>query len=86
MSGTTTPTTTTTTNNPTPVATAGAAGGVVGAVVVLLTLGLAHWNITVPAEGAAAAIVVLGPIVHWVALWMQKESPVTTTTTPVTAP
>jgi hypothetical protein len=45
-------------------------GGVVGALVILITLTLDHFHTTVPAQGTAALMIVLSPIVHWLALRM----------------
>lgn len=55
-----------------PVVVTAAAGGVVGSVVMLITLTLAHFNWTVPGEGTAAMMVVLTPILHWLAIRMNK--------------
>lgn len=51
-----------------PIPTAAASGGFVGAIVILISLGLDHFNVHVPAEGTAALMVVLTPIVHFVAM------------------
>lgn len=50
------------------VSTAAASGGVVGAIVVMVTWALSLAHVTVPAEVAAAAMVVLAPIVHLIAV------------------
>lgn len=63
------------TTPPAPIATAAAGGGVTGAAVVLVVYVLGMFKITVPAEVAAAMMVVIAPFVHWAALWMQKETP-----------
>jgi len=56
-----------TTTKASAVSTAAASGGVVGAVVVMIVWGLGLAHVTVPAEVAAALMVVLSPIVHLVA-------------------
>ena len=50
------------------VSTAAASGGVTGAVVVLVSWALSLANITVPAEVAAAAMVIIAPVVHLIAV------------------
>lgn len=50
------------------VSTAAASGGVTGAVVVLISWALSLANITVPAEVAAAAMVIVAPVVHMIAV------------------
>jgi len=52
------------------VATATASGGVTGAAVVIITWLLSVFHLPVPAEVAAAMMVVLTPILHLVALRM----------------
>lgn len=53
-----------------------AAGGAAGAVVTIVCYVLsAKFNITVPGEVAGAAMVIITPVIHWIGLWMQKESP-----------
>ena len=67
------------------VATAAASGGFSGAAVVVLTwaLGLAHVN--VPPEVAAAAMVLLSPIVHLIAMRLGAEGAAPTVPTVPTA-
>lgn len=50
------------------VSTAAASGGVVGAIVVIGSWALSLAHVTVPAEVAAAAMVVLAPLVHLLAV------------------
>lgn len=50
------------------VSTAAASGGVTGALVVIVAWGLSLAGVTVPAEIAAAFMVVAAPIVHLVAV------------------
>jgi hypothetical protein len=52
------------------IAVPAATGGVVGSLVILITLTLDHYHVTIPAQGTAALMVVLAPIVHWFALRM----------------
>jgi hypothetical protein len=59
---------------------AAAAGGASGAAVVLVTWGLGLAHVTVPAEVAAAMMVLATPVLHWAAvrLGMQTAGPPTT--------
>lgn len=65
------------------VSTAAASGGVVGAIVVMVVWGLGLAHVTVPAEVAAALMVVLAPIVHLLAVRLGlSPDPVPTPDTP----
>lgn len=62
--------------NSNPVATSAASGGVVGALTILIVYILQEAaHITVPAEVAAALMVVLSPIVHLLAVRMGINIP-----------
>lgn len=66
-------------------ATAAAAGGASGAAVVLITWGLGLAHVTVPAEVAAAMMVLATPILHLIAVRIgaaPTETPTPTITTP----
>lgn len=68
------------------VATAAASGGVSGAAVVILAWALSLVHITVPAEVAAALMVVATPLLHLVAVRIGAEpavDPHAATPTPV---
>lgn len=56
------------------VSAAAASGGVAGAAVVIITWGLGLANIVVPAEVAAAMMVLVAPIIHLVAVRLGLES------------
>lgn len=74
------------------VATAAASGGFSGAAVVVLTWALGLLHVNVPPEVAAAAMVLLSPIVHLIAMRVGAEAapapavaaPVVPTATPAT--
>lgn len=55
---------------PTSQATAAASGGVVGAIVTILIWVLSLWHVDVPAEIAAAMMVILTPCLHMFAVWI----------------
>jgi hypothetical protein len=67
-------------------ATAAASGGVAGAAVVIITWLLSLFHLEVPAEVAAAAMVVLTPIVHLIAVRLNVGDLSEPTPAPTPAP
>ena len=59
-------------NTPT-LSTSAASGGVAGAVIVLIQWGLTFAHITLPADVAAALLVVIAPGLHWLAMKMSNQ-------------
>jgi hypothetical protein len=57
------------------VSAAAASGGIAGAAVVIVTWGLGLANIVVPAEVAAAMMVIAAPIIHLIAQRLGLEVP-----------
>jgi hypothetical protein len=55
------------------ISTAGAAGGASGAAVILLVWGLSLAHVTMPAEVAAAAMMLLTPVIHYTAVRLGVE-------------
>lgn len=68
------------------VATAAASGGFSGAAVVVLTWALGVLHVEVPPEVAAAAMVLLSPIVHLIAMRLSAEAPAAIVEKPTVTP
>jgi hypothetical protein len=68
------------------VATAAASGGFSGAAVVVLTWALGVMHVEVPPEVAAAAMVLLSPIVHLLAMRLGVEAPAAVVEKPTVTP
>lgn len=62
-------------NNTTTVATANASMGAAGAAVVIVTWALSLVHVPVPAEVAAAGMILLSPLVHFVAARIAAPKP-----------